>query len=300
MGLGTTAPDSQFQILAQDSSTNSITNVFTLAHMISSSGFNPNTAGTLTTGLAAYWKMDESSGASVSDSAGSSNGTATGTTIVTGKINNARTLGTSDKIQTPYVQTSISAFSISIWIKTTAGTGEIFSDRGSQRGITLGIGPAPGGGGSSGQPFIGADGGTLFLGVGSSVAINDNNWHHIVGTWAGGGAISASQFKIYIDGTDRTAAVSQAGSQSAPITGDAGGAIIGANGQMSLSASATLDELGIWTKALSQQEVTDLYNSNAGDTYSNGAVAAGIGSSLTFEAQIQEPSLKPARELREY
>lgn len=76
------------------------------------------------TALSAVWHMDETSGQTVADSSGNNNnGTATGTTIVSGKYGNARSLnGTSDYIgvTNPSVPIGNSSYTMAAWIKPNA------------------------------------------------------------------------------------------------------------------------------------------------------------------------------------
>lgn len=71
----------------------------------------------LTTSLVSYYKMDETTGTTVADAVGSNDLTASGTNIVTGKINNCRSFNwSSDKIPLPtlWLWNSVT---INMWIK---------------------------------------------------------------------------------------------------------------------------------------------------------------------------------------
>lgn len=73
----------------------------------------------LTDGLVSYWKLDETSGTTASDSVGSNDWTASNVSWVTGKINNWWSFnGTSSIINTSYTRTN--TFTVSAWIKTSA------------------------------------------------------------------------------------------------------------------------------------------------------------------------------------
>ena len=75
--------------------------------------FHPVSAD-ISSGLVGYWKLDETSGTTASDSAGSNNGTVNGSTFTTGKINNSLSFnGTSDYVSIPrmnYDEITISAW----------------------------------------------------------------------------------------------------------------------------------------------------------------------------------------------
>jgi hypothetical protein len=87
--------------------------------------------------------------------------------------------------------------------------------------------------------------------------INDNQWHQIVGTFDG------TNNKLYLDGqlisTDTTTALSNLYYLSD------GPVVFGRDGNNPSTATAMyqgwIDDIGIWNRALSQQEITNLYNS---------------------------------------
>lgn len=80
----------------------------------------PTPTPTLDSGLTGYWRMDEPSGTAVADSTGNGHdGTATGTTVVSGKFTNARSF-VHDKISiadSAPLELGGSDFTISVWVK---------------------------------------------------------------------------------------------------------------------------------------------------------------------------------------
>ncbi len=89
--------------------------------------------------------------------------------------------------------------------------------------------------------------------ISTASGVNDNKWHHIVGTSDG------SSYTLYIDnvsigsntpGTSTTSAVSSIGSRP--------------NGW---GTSGIIDEVGIWEKELTSTEVSELWNSGDGLAY---------------------------------
>src|SRR3990167_5402647 len=74
----------------------------------------------ITNGLVSHYKLDETSGTTATDSAGTNTGTINGATPTTGKINNALSFdGTNDYVNAgnPASLTDINVKTISAWIK---------------------------------------------------------------------------------------------------------------------------------------------------------------------------------------
>ncbi|MBU3010852.1 T9SS type A sorting domain-containing protein [Polaribacter vadi] len=93
--------------------------------------------------------------------------------------------------------------------------------------------------------------------ISNSPAIFTNNWHHIAATFNG------STMKMYVDGLG-------AGSKS--VTGtiyDSSSDIVIGEGTTTSNFSGALDEIRIWDKALSQQEVKDLKDVIIPEQFSN-------------------------------
>jgi hypothetical protein len=227
-------------------------------------------ANDLMTGIVGLWHLNEAAGTSgagsVKDDSGSvNNGTPTSITFgTTGKLLTATNFnGTSSKITIGQTNlpTGSSPFSYSAWIKTSqstvSGYPSIFSY--GTASMTNGIfftlcynsdtncNP---GGTLSGRLMVGPYGAAL----GSSVAVNDGLWHHVVATFDG------TTYKLFVDG-------SASGSKNmttniihsiTPTIGYAG----------SLSGSAqyfngSIDEFSIWSRALHINEIKQLYQRGA-------------------------------------
>lgn len=224
----------------------------------------------LTDQLVAYYKLDESSG-NASDSVGSATLTNTNTVgYASALINNGADFGTANTNKylvqsTNDYGTDGGAISISMWVKMRT---EIASGN---QGFVI-----HGGATSHVNDMIGYDynAGTRRLAWNrqqqntannvyySTQTLGTTNWHHLVYTYDG------TTMKGYYDGTE---VVSQALSgNGASGTGD--GFSIGSNnrggGQEWYGyASAYIDEVGVWTRALTGAEVTSLYNGGAGFAY---------------------------------
>lgn len=105
----------------------------------------------------------------------------------------------------------LTQFTFAIWVKTTAANGALIGNLDNTAGgAALYL--------ASGQLRLYVSAAGLHF-MPSLQAINDGNWHHVVGTWNGTAA------KIYVDGVDRSG--TQGGSMATPVS-TAGGWKIGA------------------------------------------------------------------------
>ncbi len=81
--------------------------------------------------------------------------------------------------------------------------------------------------------------------------ISDNEWHHYV-------ILTAGNVELYVDGK-----LQQARSDKKKGKGT----ILNWGGENGATLNATIDELGLWSRALSEEEIAELYNDHAGNTY---------------------------------
>jgi hypothetical protein len=190
--------------------------------------------------------------------------------------------GVNDNLGTGYYQTSVTAYSIYTWIKTTTTTLMNFflNDRGydeasggTGQSLTLSIGGTYHGGSNPGAGIVdyGVDSNSIYIGDYSAKTINDNAWHHVVGTWAGSGAVAPSQFSIYIDGDPvAITAVSTGTSPTPPLSGLPGyGTKIAQHQPWNTYLQGTLDETRISTATLSAGWIkTEYNNENSPSTFS--------------------------------
>lgn len=223
----------------------------------------------LTDSLISYWKLDESSG-NAADAHGSNTLTNNNTTsFVVGLINNAGDLeaGSSQYFSiTDAAQSGLDItgdISVSMWVKVESAP--------AADGLYGLITKTPGS--ASGYYFLyGKDGTTPKLqsaffngasqtrGVKTSQDLGTGTWHHLVFTWA----VATPNLTIYVDGSsvgateDLTAATAIANS-AAPFEV---GAFVGAN-----FFDGLIDEVGIWSRVLTSDEVSSLYNGGAGLAY---------------------------------
>lgn len=214
---------------------------------------------------AGYWRLGETSGTTVADSSGHSNsGTLTGAVTLGGAgalIGDTDTAATfaGGSINTTYTQTSVSAYTVEAWVKTTttAAWQQVLSDRGvtgsTGKSLTLALNNNVSGcTGVAGAPFFAADSDGLFIGVQSTTPINDGKWHHLAGVWSGvsGSAVTPGQFLIYVDGVTVPVSTCSVGGATAPLTGREGTWI-------GPGFYGTIDEAAVYTTALTPSQIAN-------------------------------------------
>ena len=218
----------------------------------------------LTDNLVSYWKLDEASG-NAADSVGSNTLTNRNTTAyAAGKINNGADLeATSDNgfSITDASQSGLDfsdALTFAGWIKLESAPASYYSM----------IGKRVGTGNQRSYLFYGLNGNLVFDNSstgsdGSSVSVtattNTATWYHVAVTKTG------TTVKFYLNGSQQgatqTATLSSIYNSTAPFE----------LGWWSDNADADLDgfmdEWGVWSRVLSDAEITELYNSGAGLSY---------------------------------
>jgi hypothetical protein len=230
--------------------------------MRNTSAFQPKTE-TLLNGLVSYWKLDESSGDAV-DLMGVNNLTNTNTVgYAAALINNGADFGTSNTNKRltradSIGITSTSAFSISGWVKLrteiSSGTYGLFSLK------------------TSGSPWAGRrieyqyNAGTRRLAfivhsqtvatVTYNITLGTSDFYHLTITYSGG---TAGTITAYVNG------VSQ-GTATANITNNfvTTPETTIASYEASSFASIYADEVGIWNRALTTDEISILYSNGNG------------------------------------
>jgi len=216
------------------------------------------------TNLSGYWKLDETSG-SAADS------TANGNTlsVYNASENNSGKIGTcygfngTTSYITPTPDSSLFAYtnniSASYWFKTKVNLVDMITmcnwDWATGSGWIF---------------YIGSDNAIAFeahdpaqtptnaqaqvYGISSS----DGNWHNVVGTFDGNYA------KLYVDGTLQS--TSTLWGHNIAYT-SSNRFRIGADNGNATNFNGYLDEIGVWNRALTQADVTWLYNTGTGRTY---------------------------------
>jgi signal peptidase I len=209
-----------------------------------------------------YWKLDETSGTAIADSSAGTNrpGSLIAQTYSLGQSGAldekpSRAIDFSvASITSNSAFAGLSTFSVEAWIKTGSNDG----------GRILGFGNGNGQNASSTvdrQLYL-APGGKVYFGIGSAKttlastrSLNDNAWHHVVGTYTAG----TTGMRLYVDGvlqgTGRATPVLTTGYWRAGAEGMSGWA--GNPGQF---YDGLLDELAVYSDVLTPAEVAAHYN----------------------------------------
>lgn len=222
----------------------------------------------LTDNLVHYWKLDESSG-NAADAVGALTLTNTNTvTYAAAKINNGAVLtaGSSNYLTGSMTQsTTLAGFSLSFWANRSSNSNYIIVGKDDSENVA-GV-------------WIHSDGNVYFRVENSNTVFQSatdgtTGWHHYVLTYDGTQGTPANRIVGYRDGSSLT--LSTIGDDPPATTNATKPFTIGSNEATDFS-TGTVDEVGVWTRALSGAEVTSLYNGGSGLAYpfSGGGSATG-------------------------
>jgi len=223
--------------------------------------FQIDSGKTLTTSLLSYYKLDDGT-----DYFGTRNLTVVGNTVFgTGKVGNAAYFdGVDDGLDGGNVFNfeRTDSFSVSAWVKrNTSGTSDFIAGNEDFLGTNTGWA----------FDIAAADQATVELSAGAgnscsaraSIGNSDTgSAHHYVMTYNGTSDVSG--IKIYVDGVSKTLTTVSNNLVSSITT--TGAFRLGLTNDNSADLDGYIDEVGIWTKVLTQTEVSDLYNGGAGQT----------------------------------
>jgi signal peptidase I len=208
-----------------------------------------------------FWRLSETTGTAVADTTANARaGTISGAPVYSqtpGNLDNkdlALGLGTGTRITQNTSQLAPTTFSVEAWVKTSGTAG----------GRLVGLGDGSGTTASTVldcQLYVGTDG-KMYFGLGSAKTVvastgvvNNNAWHHVVGTYVTG----ASGAKLYVDG------VLQA-SGTATLQSFTGFWRAAAESMTGWTANptgqflvGTIDDIAIYTTALTQTQVSAHY-----------------------------------------
>ncbi len=202
-----------------------------------------------------YWKLDETNGATASDSSGNGNtGTVVGASwTANGQVNGCLSFnGTGNYVQ---VTNSLADdFSLAFWVKTTqiGGSGQWYQGRGLVDGYVAGN-TNDFGTSLSGNYFAFGTGNPDTTIV-STTPINDGVWHHCVATRVK----ATGTLTIYVDGVPQGSANGGTNSLSTSAYVRFGSRQTGVN-----FFNGSLDEIKFYNRALGSNEVTALYRDSA-------------------------------------
>jgi len=243
----------------------------------------------------AYWRLGEPAGSTtVVDSSGHGwTGTISGTETLgaAGALMNdpdtAMLSPGAGDVQTQYVQSSVTAYSEELWLKSTQTDPHVMllEDRGNPpTGLSLTIWLGQNGGNTTGTGLLTFEMDTNNIDIGQTTVApyNDGLWHHVVGTWSApaGTAIAPSQFTIYVDGQLVPTYADNNNycgcpTPTSPLSGNGGTVFGGYPGQTAFKG--TLDEVAIYPAALSASQVAALQQASGNPVGGSLTAAEGFG-----------------------
>ena len=269
----------------------------TTAARTQSTGFSFNNLRIETpneTSLIGYWKLDEGQGSTLKDASGNSNvGTMKGNAdwISSGLPSNidfdnhaAISLdGTSGNYAslgvTGYTDGSQS-HSVSLWVYATAysGTIDFASFVTSSPGTVYAVGTRADLTGTSGQVF--AVWGAAALKLATTTVPSTSAWHHVAYTYDGTSHVN----QIYVDGTAGTSVTST-------LSGTVANAYLGTREGTTERFSGKIDDVRVYTVALTAAQVTNLYNGGYAGTGSGATVTLGANMTVNHTLAIDNGTL---------
>jgi hypothetical protein len=264
----------------KSSSSVAFSGISTMPHLLMGSGTSTtglnltNTSSipapsSLLTGIVSYWALDETSGIAIDVAGGLNNGIPTSVTQgVAGKINTAYAFnGTSSKVDmgNPVNLSLTSAGSLSCWVYPSGNPSDgIVASKGNFSSDTYGYG----------IDYLGANNvfeGELANGSAhqtisfNGVKIVLKTWYYLSLTWDG------TTIRTYINGI-----MSSAPQKVVPVS-NVNDFVLGYNfATHGAYFNGKIDEVGVWSRALTTAEVTSLYNSGTGNQYQFNGGAANI------------------------
>jgi len=204
-------------------------------------------------GLWYHFLMNESNATTVvtDSSANANNATSTRNTALmsdTGKIGKGfKFNGSSDNIKHPSFPNATQARTFSAWIKTTTSSEQYLITDQQSSAVTLEIS-------ASGYPnkitMLAYDGG--FKRCASSTSVQDGTWRHVAGTYN-----NNTQIQIYVNGIiENSLAIGNCSPGTNIIVGSHPAPVVLFNG--------TMDDVRIYNRVLSSNEIFNLWNAGNG------------------------------------
>ncbi len=210
-------------------------------------------------GLAGLWHLDEASGPALDASGNANHGTVSGTQGVAGRFDRCVNLnGAGDRIMIPdSLSLESASLTVEAWVQLNrAVNATIWDKRNANNGYALGTD-------GEGKPFFWLGNGGVGVTTRGALPLRSGQWHHVAASFDG--LVS----RLYVDG-EIVAVESPVGVNLA-----AGDATIGADYQNANFLNGRVDEVAVFSRALSAVEVADHY-------------AAGV-ITLKFQARSWDP-----------
>jgi hypothetical protein len=212
------------------------------------------------TGLVAYWAFDDGSGGTAKDSAGTNDGTLAGDPQwVAGYLNGALQFdGADDYVRAAHIPFDNQTFTIAMWVNPVLYTAEqiIFSQtQSSTTNLDMHFRLGGPGSASGNVPEGGARMGFYSNDLDTAGGIiEDNNWYHLT-FWYD---FENGDRRIYING------VQAAQAAATPYLGASGDTLIGSWWGTSQWFRGIIDEVRVYHRALTADDITELFNWSGG------------------------------------
>jgi len=223
-----------------------------------------------TNGLVGWWPFN----GNANDESGNGNhGTVNGATLAADRFGNAGkaySLLAGNNISTGIYPSNVTQISYSAWFKTNNGGCIIGSQTpGNVKNLVLAIHTNTTSSGNLGTALWVVDKTGYSVGWMSQLPLNplfnDNNWHHIVGIFncPSTKTIQSLDMQLFVDGLLINTISQNVGLEASPLNGSSN-IVFGKNRRWIDEGfdgrySGLLDDIGIWNRALTAQEVTNLY-----------------------------------------
>jgi hypothetical protein len=217
-------------------------------------------------GLISYWKLDDGPGTTASDFYNSNTGSATNTTVVGGKIGNARSFNNTATSLVNIPNTAnlanFPSLTVSAWVNPVncSGLGGHNTVVGQEAGLLLAFDPS-----CRISNYVSTNG-TWRGGDGNSAILPLNQWSLMVVTWDG------STIRSYLNG----ALISGSGTAAVGTWTNSGSAYNIGNRFGNQTLNGSVDEVGIWNRTLSASEISLLYSAGSGLTYDGSSAPRGF------------------------
>lgn len=227
----------------------------------------------LTDNLLLHYGLNDGSGTSATDSSGNARtgtlvNTPTWTTAKVGASALTFASASSQYVTMPVsnLLRNINAVTVAFWVKTTATTNQRMFFVSSNTGTTTSRFSISHSAVTAGVLQVVAragDGEGAQTKNATGNAINDGNWHYVSVVVD----IANDTITIYVDGSSVSATGTISFTATSISDTDPQAARLGSLGDSTLFFNGSLDEVSLWSRALSGAEITTLYNAGSGLAY---------------------------------